>query len=144
MKYCKIISGLILFSLCSNINAQTFIKSDFIGTWAVDSVGFIKMQRPISKTLIGEMEQLKTRFQKSFFVFNADGGFSLLTTEKHSAIQSAIWEVNDENNVTIIRIWKNKDKGERELLIILPNKNYEKVNFCISDTIIKLFLNKHL
>lgn len=144
MKYCKIISGLILFSLCGNINAQTFKKSDFIGTWAVDSIGLIKMQHPVSKSLISETEQLKTTFQKSFFVFNADGGFDLLTTEKHYPIQSAIWEVNDENNVTIIRIWKNKDKSEQELLIILPNKNYDKVNFCISGTILKLFLNKRL
>lgn len=142
MIHAKVFANLLLVLVYAKLNAQTFSKSDFIGKWNVDSIASIKLYRPVPKNELPEMERQKAKFKNSVFVFMDDGFFSLQASEKNEVIQEAFWEVNDESNVTIIRIWKNKSKNGKELFVILPNKKNDKIEFCIDSTIHRLIMSK--
>jgi hypothetical protein len=130
---------LLILSLSSQLNAQSFTESEIIGTWTVRKINVLtKIPDEQKKTV----DMLKAAFLRSKFIFNSDNTFVFDFELEKMQIKNGHWKYNDYTKSFIIQDWKDKDTNDFNLMEIVPKKEGNKIVFQLHNIFIDLEMNK--
>ena len=138
MKYLTILFLALVTAM--NVNGQVLTEEQLIGTWAVSAASYIP--NDYTKDQLRKVEPMREAFLRSNFVFRKNKHCSFDFDFEDLAVKDGHWKLDKTTNTIIIRAWKDRETDGGKLLMIIPQKEGDKVAFLIEETILKLEVKK--
>jgi len=130
---------LIIFTFILQVNAQTLIEDEIVGTWSVVQIKVLtKLPDEQKKTF----DMLKEAFLRSKFNFNQDHTFVFDFEIEKMKIPNGYWKYNELNKSFIIQDMKDKDSNDWKLMEIYTKKEDHKIIFQLRDIFVELLVKK--
>jgi hypothetical protein len=116
----------------SNLNAQTALEDDLIGTWRAVKIYDIGARIPEKSTPY--IETVQKAFLQGKFRFEADQTFALDISFPEMAIKNGHWKIDEYTNEVIIQEWKDRELHKPILMSINVLTKNGKTIFVIEET----------